>query len=256
MATDAEVVALIAQSPLRHYDWPHRGTSPPAYLEGLILAFARAHAMLASQRGGAPLSGYDAAAWSTGRAAVATAVSPVTANSDHDVLAYYAAEVQRSGATVGTPGERLVAVFSIMTGLGMRESSGRYCAGADTEKSRGEPTTPKNAESGLFQVSWDSINGDADRQAMFLAFKSRTDLLDVFRRNVAPKGTDMVIHGEGDQAAFQTAMKNAPLFATLYTARFLRQRRGHWGPINTKRAEVRADAVALFSDALALLAAG
>ena len=140
-----------------------------------------------------------------------------------------------------------------MLGLGMRESSGAHCTGADTPKSRGEPTTEENAEAGLFQVSHDSINGDALHQALFDAYLDRTDLLDVFSAGVTCKASDWRNHGKGAGGKFQNAMKKCPLFAVLYTAQFLRKARRHWGPINRREAQVHPDAVILFKSVRAIL---
>jgi hypothetical protein len=52
--------------------------------------------------------------------------------------------------------------------------------------------------------------------------------------------------GEGVGVDFQDLMKKCPKFAVAYAAVLLRRQRKHWGPINNKKAEVRADALALF----------
>jgi hypothetical protein len=46
-------------------------------------------------------------------------------------------------------------------------------------------------------------------------------------------------------AAFQNQNKECPLFAVLYAVLLLRALRKEWAPINTRRAEVRPEAVAL-----------
>src|SRR5262249_6754458 len=150
-----------------------------------------------------------------------------------------------AGASTASAEDRLVAVCSIMLGLGMRESSGQHCAGADTAADRQAPTTEADAEAGLFQVSFDSIGNDPLRQGLSQASVNRPDLLDIFSVGVKCRPADLQNIGTGDGARFQAAMKNCPLFAVLYTAQFLRGHRTHWGPINRKEAEVRADAVKL-----------
>lgn len=66
-------------------------------------------------------------------------------------------------------------------------------------------------------------------------------------------GSDLDIHGNGEQAEFQTTMKGAPLFAALYTATFLRKKRGHWGPILNRVVELKFTAVTIFKDVARLL---
>ena len=239
----ANLAALVDHSPLRHYDWPHRGLAPRAYQLGMLEAFLRANRIIDGTEQGQASPAI--------RRALEIATAAEIGKPSRDVLAWYSQEIADAGASMTSPGERLVAIFAVIVGLGMRESSGRYCVGADTPESGGEPTTPENAEAGLFQVSWDSMDANADRRALFTAMKDGTDLLDVFNTNVGCHGDDLVIHGAGEQAQFQTAMKQNSLFACLYTAMFMRQPRSHWGPINTRKVEVRKDAVDLLRAALA-----
>jgi hypothetical protein len=220
----------------------------------MTLAFARMHGMLHALEilnAGEPpnplgASIPDANAWAAGASAAAKATAMPIGNPGYDILAWYSHELAAGGAVVDSADARLVSLFSIMLGLGMRESSGAHCVGADSPKSRGEPTTEENAEAGVFQVSHDSIGADADRQALFDAFRRRTDLLSVFSEHISCKAKDLKNHGVGAGAEFQKTMKECPLFAVLYTSLFLRQQRSHWGPINTRAAEVRGDAVAHF----------
>ena len=76
--------------------------------------------------------------------------------------------------------------------------------------------------------------------------KCGIDLLDVFSTTVDCHGDDLVIHGAGEQGQFQSAMKQNPFVACLCTAMFLRQARSYWGSIDTRKVEVRRDAVDLF----------
>lgn len=251
-ATDADLLAVVGSSPLRHYDWPDRGVAPRSYLDGMTLCFARAVRLAAAPEGAPTGGGYDDASWKAGRRTAALASAAALGDNDHDVLSFYGDEITHAGGSLATATDRLVALFAIMIGLGMRESSGRFCVGADTPKSRGEPTTPSNAEAGLFQVSWDSIGSNQDRRSLFEAFKHRSDLRDIFAHGVACHGSDLVIHGDGEKAEFQTAMKENPLFASLYTAAFLRVRLGHWGPIKRKKAELRPEAISMLREAAAV----
>ena len=245
MVDDSPIISLVDRSPVEHEPWQDRGRAPKAYVRGMAVAFARLFALLNSADDG-----------SASRKAVVRATTPQIGDPAHDVLAWYAAELSDAGASVETADAKLVALFGIMLGLGMRESSGQHCVGADTPEDRGEPTTEENAEAGLFQVSHDSVHGDPLRAALFNEYKGRTDLLDIFRDGVHCNQQDLLNHGTGDGAKFQETMKMCPLFAALYTAMFLRQQRKHWGPINTKKAEVKQDAVLLFRDVQKLIDVG
>jgi len=208
----------------------------------MAMAFARAISIL-----NGPADG------SASKLAIDRATASQIGDTDHDVVGWYSAELHAAGASTSTAEGRLIALFSIMVGLGIRESSGCHCVGADTPEDRGAPTTEANAEAGLFQVSYDSINGDPLRQALFDTYKNHTDLEKVFSAGVNCNASDWMNHGNGTGALFQETMKKCPLFAVIYTAQYLRGHRKHWGPINRKKAEVRADAVKLFKDVLSIL---
>ena len=238
MAVDnAPVIAAAKASALMKFDWRDRDVAPHGYIKGMAVAFAETYRLLGA---------HDSA--------VVEATKPRMNDAVHDVLDHYAPELAASGATAITATDRLISVFTVMIGLGMRESSGRHCEGPDTPEDRGSkrhpiPTTPENAEAGLFQVSYDSIANHADRQALVDAYRKRTDLIDVFGEGAhcVKPGEWPADVGDGPPAAFQNQMKSCPLFAALYTAMFLRQALRHWGPIKRKEAEIRPEAVKLFS---------
>jgi hypothetical protein len=252
---DDELIALADASPLRTYDWPDREYAPPAYGRGMAIAFARAYSMLRranespGEEANNPLGATDGdvLAWRVGKRAVVEAATAALGDGDHDVLVWYEDELTDAGAATNDAPAKIVSLFSIMMGLGMRESSGAHCCGADTPGDRGEETTEENAEAGLFQVSHDSVGNSTLRKDLFDAYRGRTDLLAVFAHGVHCSAHDAINHGSGLGADFQRTMKECPLFAALYTALFLRQQRSHWGPINSHHAEVNSDAVELFS---------
>lgn len=242
-ADNRPVIAAAFASPLLHYDWPDRGVAPHGYTKGMAVAFAETYRLL-----------------KTGDPAAVRASRDRANDAEHDVLDHYARELADAGASDTTAVERLVSVYSVMMGLGPRESSGRHCCGPDTPKDRGPkghpvPTTPENAEAGLFQVSYDSIAGLAHRQALVDAYAGRQVLLTEFGEGAhcdRPANWPAEV-GVGAPADFQKQMKECPLFAALYSAMLLRERRGHWGPINRKHAEVRSDSVDLFDQVRAIV---
>ncbi|HEX4739082.1 MAG TPA: hypothetical protein VH331_16135 [Allosphingosinicella sp.] len=240
--SDVAIHSLADASPLRSYDWPARGPAPPGYLRGLAVAFVRMLSMIERPDEG----DVELRLRQHGALAFQIATSEQVGHPDTDVLSWYSNELCAAGATMTTNGERLVGVFAILTGLGMRESSGLHCVGADTPRSRGEPTTEENAEAGLFQVSYDAIGENRQRRALFETYRGRTDLADVFASGARCRPHDWHNHGSGTGAAFQETMKNCPFFAILFTAAMLREERSHWGPINKRQVHVRPDAVAFF----------
>jgi len=77
-----------------------------------------------------------------------------TGNRNVDALAWYAQEFQRAGMDNESSGvSTLRHVFVLLFGLGMRESSGRYCEGRDRSARN---TTAASAEAGLFQISYNA----------------------------------------------------------------------------------------------------
>ena len=236
MADNTGPIAAAMASPLMHLAWHGRDLAPRGYIKGMAAAFAECYQMLKA----------------TDQHLVAI-TAPASGDPDHDVLDWYADQLMKAGASVQTPADRLVAIFTILIGLGMRESSGRHCDGPDTPEDRGKrghpvATTPDNAEAGLFQVSFDSIRNHADRQALVNAFAGRNDLKAVFSEGTScdKPGHWPAEVGAGKEAAFQAQTKGCPLFAVIYSAMLSRQLRSEWGPINRKEAETRAEAVALF----------
>ena len=86
-----------------------------------------------------------------------------------------------------TPVERLRRSFALLLGLGMRESSGRYCEGRDRSANN---TGADTAEAGLFQMSFDLV-------------APRAELLDVFHHYQSNPG-------EGLREIFEVEMSPPP----------------------------------------------
>jgi hypothetical protein len=237
MTDYAPIIQLAKQSPIYSYQWgDKKAAAPQGYIKGMAVAFAEAYKRLKEA---------DPVLQSITR--------PRAQDPDHDILDWYAQELAQAGAASDTPASRLIAAFTVMIGLGIRESSGRLCCGPDTPEDRGPPghpvpTTPENAEAGLFQISYDSIQKLPDRQALVDAFAGRTDLQDIFAEGTRcgePHDWPDVV-GTGAPAAFQKLAKECPLFATLYSGLLMRQMYKEWGPLIRKKAIADPDAVVLF----------
>jgi hypothetical protein len=184
--------------------------------------------------------------------AVATAMTvPPTGGPSKDVLDWYAATLSAAGIGPGSSAaDRLIQLFTILIGLGMRESSGKHCEGRDMSASN---TSADAAEAGLFQVSHDSIAGHPLLRGLFATFRGRTDLVDVFKEGVTCTAANLKNWGTGAGRDFQELTKQCPAFAVQYAALLLRTLRKHWGPINTRKAEALPAAAKLFRDVKALV---
>lgn len=223
------IAALAAQADLRSYRWLDRGRAPIGYVKGMAVAFGRTYCKFKAG---------DAAA-------VRMAAAPSVADARTDALAWYADEFVALGMGNGVSGtDTLRHAFVLLTGLGMRESSGQYCEGRDMSANN---VTGDTAEAGLFQVSYNSRSASPLLTTIMQRYQGSTDLLGVFREGVTCREASLRNWGTGPGLAFQALTKSCPAFAVEYAAVALRTMRRHWGPINRKRAELRPECDALFS---------
>ncbi|MCX7294013.1 hypothetical protein [Janthinobacterium sp.] len=218
----ATILEIAAHSEVARYDWPKRGVAPAGYIKGMALAFAKAYHNL-----------------SIGDAtAVAMAAAAQEHNTSTDALAWYHEQFAALGMQNDKDGaDTLRHLYVLLTGLGMRESSGRYCEGRDKGASN---TAADTAEAGLFQSSYNLIGHSAMMSKLFASYAGSTELLSVFQEGVHCKPGDLENHGsEKNGLAFQQLSKSCPAFAVELAALGLRLRRQLWGPINGKSAELR-----------------
>lgn len=207
--TLAYVRQLAANSACLTYSWKNRGHASKGYIKGMAETMVRS---ICRQN--------------------PTMVKPV-GDTDHDGLAWYGLK------------PTLVEEYTLLTGLGMRESSGTYCDGYDTSAG---PETADTAEAGLFQVSWNSHTASPNLPALMAQYVSNPETckLETFKENADCPKTAKII-GTGDGAKYQAFAKSCPAFAVEYAAILLRVQRKHWGPINRKEAEVNVDCRNLFT---------
>jgi hypothetical protein len=141
-------------------------------------------------------------------------------------------------------------LFVLLTGLGIRESSGKHCEGRDMSATN---VSAETSETGLFQVSFNSMGSNALRRALYQSYQGSTDFASIFSEGVTCSQQSRRNWGTGPGVEFQRLTKACPAFAVEYAALLLRSLRRHWGPINTRRAEVRPEADALFRSVQALI---
>lgn len=227
MLPTARVIEIAKASRIAAYRWKNRGRAPIGYIQGMAVAFAEACEDLA------------------GGDQVADAIAaPLLADDGRDALDWYGQILADAQLALAGPADRLTAVFAILLGLGMRESSGKHCEGRDMSA---ENVTAETAEAGLFQVSYNSIGAHPILQRLFGRYQGSDELLSTFDDGVHCSAPSWKDWGEGPGVAFQALTKSCPKFAVLYAALLLRHQRSHWGPINRKEAEVTADSTALLA---------
>jgi len=216
-----QIVQIAANSDIARYNWPDRGRAPLGYIKGMALVYARVYCKLKA-----------------GDAAAVEMAKADTGNAKKDALAHYESQFAALGMDNSTSGaDTLRHLFALMLGLGMRESSGKYCEGRDMSA---DNTTSETAEAGLFQTSYNARSASALMPKLFAQYQANpSGFLDVFKEGVTCHPSDLENFGSGDGKEFQRLSKACPAFAAEFAAVGLRNIRTHWGPINAQKAEVR-----------------
>jgi Putative peptidoglycan binding domain len=220
-----QITRMAANSALARLEWSGgRGRAPLGYIKGMAVMFA---VVLQKYAQG------DPAALEMARAS--------SGDNAHDALAHYASRFAAVGMRNDVSGvDTLRHLFVLMIGLGMRESSGRYCEGRDRSASN---TSADTAEAGLFQMSWDAHGASRQIPRLLEEYQARGGgYREIFAEGVTPRRGDLDNCGSGTGLTFQQLCKECPGFAVEAAAVGLRNLRTHWGPINRHEAEVRPEA--------------
>lgn len=233
----AEVMAIAAESSCADYYWKDRGHAPLAYMKGMALVFAGAvcHA---------------------DRSDVLLVSEAKTSDLEHDALAWYDeadifSDLGMSNDIAGL--DTLRHAYTLLLGLGMRESSGEHCCGRDMSATN---VTADTAEAGLFQTSYNSHIFSDKLDTLYEYWKalwgtgSEKCLLTVFSEGVTCSPADWENYGVGEGVTFQQLEKECPIFAAEYAAVMLRVSggsKGHYGPLRRREAEVRPECDAMFA---------
>jgi N-acetylmuramoyl-L-alanine amidase len=230
-----QICSLAAASGLASVDWKSRGRAPLGYIKGMAVVFGLVCAKL---KAGDPAASAMAAA-DSGKSAT-------------DALSWYQARFNAAGMSNAASGvDTLRHLFVLLIGLGMRESSGRYCEGRDISADNVQSDT---AEAGAFQTSWNLHTASPLLPKLFADYTAKPDgFLSIFQEGVVTGHNDLANFGDGDGAAFQQLCKSCPAFAAQFAAVGLRVLRTHWGPIKSRAAEVRAEADALLQQVQAIV---
>lgn len=219
----AAIDDLAGRHPIDVYEWDDRGQSPPGYIAGMGMAYALALTGLRS------------------RVPAAIEMAEAAGDPDDDALAYYRDQFDELEIGIDKPGdETLRALFVMLMGLGMRESSGRYCEGRDMSASN---VTADTAESGLFQTSWNIRTASPNLPPLLENYWAHPNGFHrTFAEGVSPSPSELENFGSGQGAAYQWLAKYSPAFAVMTTAIGLRTRRSHWGPIGRHEIELLSEA--------------
>lgn len=219
-----EITEIAETSAIAEYSWDDRSEAPLGYTAGVALCFALAVQALAED---------DEAALTMAQADMNDA--------DTDALSYYRSKFQSLGMHNDETGiDTLRHLFVMLLGLGMRESSGKYCEGRDMSA---ENTSADEAEAGMFQTSWNIRSCCSEIPPLLDMFwENPNGFLKTFQKDVCPDSNDLGNYGDGDGARYQFLSKFAPAFHAYVTAIGMRYLRQHWGPINRNEVEIREEA--------------
>lgn len=221
-----QIETIAANSACARVNWRDRGVAPKAYMRGMALVFARA----ACQADRA-----DVLVVSKARA------TPNPQNNNTDALTWYEAQFAELGMSNATDDvDTLRHAYTLLIGLGMRESSGKFCEGRDRSA---DFTTADSAEAGLFQTSFGARTRHATMAALYEKYKTDQSgcLLDVFKRGVSCAAHNAENHGVGEGVRWQQLTKTCPAFATEYAAVLMRVhggRRGEFGPLRNRATQL------------------
>jgi hypothetical protein len=221
MTPTVEQLAAFASSPAAKYRWKGRGLAPIGYVKGMALAYANIYA---DMKAGNEFAVFMARA--------------NTHDANIDALSWYAGIFSDGHMDNSKDGaDTLRHMWVLLWGLGMRESSGLYCCGRDRSASN---TTADTAETGLFQQSWNSHIASSLMLKMFVEWRD-SGMRATFAEGVSCSAADWENYGSGSGFEFQRRCKMDPFFAVQFAAVGLRCVRRHWGPIDTREAEVRPE---------------
>lgn len=171
--------------------------------------------------------------------------TPIGTDRDKDALLRFQDTLRNTCSNnLDTDNSRLRGLIVLMFGLGLMESSGRYCCGWDRGKVKGwgnpaKKITPTsvNSEAGLFQTSFDiidSVSNTTKNLLLGILAKYRVSqdgYIQLFSKGVNCIEKDLENFGDGHGRDFQKLSKENPAFALEFTALSLRHVASHWNPV-------------------------
>jgi len=136
----------------------------------------------------------------------------------------------------------LVKTYTLITGMGMRESSGDIHAGRDLSANN---TSDETAETGAFQFSKDSMPAHPDLKDLYTEYRTYPDLCspEDWQFEGKPK-----IAKVNPNAKFTDFTRQCPRFSAEYAATAARTVREHFGTLNRKEAEMPESCHHMYSE--------
>ena len=207
------------------YSWKDRGKTKLGYYQGVALTFAKA---LCQPK----------------RSDVLIVQQANRNDAQKDAFSWYKSifDSKKLSNEVAGP-NTLRHAYTLLLGLGMRESSGKYCCGRDMSANF---SSADSAEAGLFQASWGAKRVAPEVLTnMFNKYQASQDgcYLETFKDTFTCSSSDWKNWGAptSDGYKWQKLTKECPAFATEYAAVLIRLTggsKGEFGPLRKKAAEV------------------
>lgn len=221
-----EIKTIAKNSPCSKYFWLDRGRPKAGYIQGMALVYARA------------ICNQETPAWKI-------VSGKKGADGSKDVLAHYRDIFEKLGYDNDGGIETARNIYALLIGLGMRESSGRYCCGRDMSANF---SSGDSAEAGLFQASWGSRRNSVELVNLYEKYKADPTgcFLGTFSDGYVCREGDLKNWGEGEGLNWQKLTKECPAFAAEWTAilvRYSGHAKGEFGPLRRKAAEVRPECI-------------
>lgn len=203
-----------------NYSWKGRGKPAIGYIKGISYSYQKLYCKNTPAKG--PISS-------------ATNVS----GNYKDALKHYNLP----------PGNELRKTFTMLIGLGMRESTGNYTLGRDyTAKG---PQNSSQAETGIWQYSYDAIGSHPELRKIYEYYKKNPQecAADIYKEGLCDpskgvcKNRTLSIRTDGyitsPQAGyeFQKFFRGCPMAQAEYAAVMIRFNSRHFGPLNRKEVE-------------------
>lgn len=206
-APNVDVVKIMVGSDCSKVSYKNRGIAPIGYLKGMAQTYQRAICR---------------------EMKMPTPASKELGDASKDALALY-------GLKGATNQARLKQMYTLLIGLGMRESSGNYGEGRDKSA---ENVASETAETGLFQFSFNLNSASPQLQKLYDEYRKHPEncMESTFKEGVK-KPFNNNYSGVGAGLEFQKFARRCPAFAAEYTATAARLRVAHWGPLKRKEAE-------------------
>jgi len=225
----AAISAMADASVCSKRQWAGRGLAPKQYIRGLVATYAKA--VCNPNRPDVVFVGN----------------SQVGSN---DALSWYGSILQSKLGKTTTGLTTVRQLYTLLAGLGMRESSGMYCTGRDMSSGFSSAAT---AEAGLFQTSYGAHTRSTLMDNLFNQYRASKAgcVISQFTTSLTCSAADLKNWGDATDPGYiwQQLSKQCPAFATEYAAVLLRLNgglNGEWGPLRTKAAEVVPECYSMF----------